>query len=255
MMGYRAIIVTVLKTPKPVKQRLTIADLAPTMEALRSTSTREVVRRMIVSTGQAFLKVDRIWCSKEVGKISGSCLDDTKAKIKLDNKISETFRVGNENITHLAYVDDIVSLSHTAEELKMIMQALESTAIKFGLRVSPTKTKCMIVGRRQQPEVQEIRDYYTGEWRRLYNAELNERYKEPNIIGVMKSRRLEWAGRVVRMSRERWPKIAMDMIPAGKRPAGRPRKRWIDGVKEDLQLFEYNYSILFSIDCPISTKM
>ncbi|KAG8226560.1 hypothetical protein J437_LFUL000643 [Ladona fulva] len=56
------------------------------------------------------------------------------------------------------------------------------------------------------------------------------------IVGVMKSRRLEWAGRGVKMSRERWPKIAMDTIPAGKRPAGRPRKRWIDGVKEHLQL-------------------
>ncbi|KAG8231529.1 hypothetical protein J437_LFUL008070 [Ladona fulva] len=38
------------------------------------------------------------------------------------------------------------------------------------------------------------------------------------------------------MSKERWPKIPMDMIPAGKRPRGQPRKRWIDGVKEDLQL-------------------
>ncbi|KAG8224967.1 hypothetical protein J437_LFUL009706 [Ladona fulva] len=64
--------------------------------------------------------------------------------------------VGNENITHLAYADDIVLLSHTAEELKMIMQALESTAIKFGLLVSSTKTKYMIVGRHQLPGVQEI---------------------------------------------------------------------------------------------------
>ncbi|KAG8224901.1 hypothetical protein J437_LFUL004642 [Ladona fulva] len=52
----------------------------------------------------------------------------------------------------------------------------------------------------------------------------------------MKIRRLEWAGHVVRMSREQWPKIAMDMIPEGKRPLGWLRKRWIDGVKEDLQL-------------------
>ncbi|KAG8226131.1 hypothetical protein J437_LFUL003278 [Ladona fulva] len=68
-------------------------------------------------------------------------------------------------------------------------------------------------------------DCYAGEWRRVFNAELNQRYKEPNIVGVMKSRRLEWAGHLIRMSRERWPKIAMDIILAGKRPAGQPRKR------------------------------
>ncbi|KAG8229422.1 hypothetical protein J437_LFUL000943 [Ladona fulva] len=85
--------------------------------------------------------------------------------------------VGNENITHLANADYIVLLSHTAEELTMIMQALESTAVKFGLRVSPTKTKYMIVGRRQQTEDQEIR----------VNSSIYKRIIEFKYLGTMLS--------------------------------------------------------------------
>jgi hypothetical protein len=46
------------------------------------------------------------------------------------------------------------------------------------------------------------RDYVTGEWRKLHNEELHALYSKPNIIRIMKARRMRWAGNVARMGEE-----------------------------------------------------
>ena len=78
------------------------------------------------------------------------------------------------------------------------------------------------------------RDEVTGEWRILHNEELNDLYSSPNIVRVVKSRRMRWAGHVARMGEEREAYRVLVGKPEGKRPLGRPRHRWVDN-RMDLQ--------------------
>ena len=64
----------------------------------------------------------------------------------------------------------------------------------------------------------------TGEWRRLHNEELNDLYTSLNIVRVIKSRRMRWAGHVARMGEEREVYRVLVGKPEGKRPMGRPRR-------------------------------
>jgi hypothetical protein len=75
----------------------------------------------------------------------------------------------------------------------------------------------------------------TGEWRRLYNEELNDLYLSPTIIRVIKSRRMRWAGHVARMGEGKGAYRILVGRPEGRRPLGRPRRRWEDYIKMDLQ--------------------
>ena len=79
------------------------------------------------------------------------------------------------------------------------------------------------------------RDEVTGEWRRLHNEELNDLYSSPNIVRVIKSRRMRWAGRVTRMGEERGVYRVLVGKPEGSRPLGKPRRRWADNIRMDLQ--------------------
>jgi len=79
------------------------------------------------------------------------------------------------------------------------------------------------------------RDEITGEWRKLHNGELNNLYCSPNIVRVIKSRRMRWAGHVARMGEGRGVYRILVRKTEGKRPLGRPRCRWEDNIKMDLQ--------------------
>ena len=82
------------------------------------------------------------------------------------------------------------------------------------------------------------RDEVTAEWRKLHNEELNDLYSLLNIVRVVKSRRMRWAGHVARMGENRGVHRVLVGKPGGKRPLGRPRRRWEDNVKMDLQEVE-----------------
>jgi hypothetical protein len=73
------------------------------------------------------------------------------------------------------------------------------------------------------------------ELRRLHNEELNDLYSSPNIVLVIKSRRMGWAGHVARMGEERGVYRVLAGKPEGKRPRGRPSGRWVDNIRIDLQ--------------------
>ena len=79
------------------------------------------------------------------------------------------------------------------------------------------------------------RDEVTGEWRRLHNEELNELYSSPNIVRVIKSRRMRWARHVARMGEGRGAYRVLVGKPEGRRPLGRPRLRCVDNTRTDLQ--------------------
>jgi len=82
------------------------------------------------------------------------------------------------------------------------------------------------------------RDEVTGEWGKLYNEELNVLYCSPNIVRVIKSSIMKWTGHVVRMGNRRAVDGVLVGKPEGKRPLGRPRRRWEDDIKMDLQEVE-----------------
>ena len=79
------------------------------------------------------------------------------------------------------------------------------------------------------------RDEVTGEWRKLHNEELNDLYSSPNIVRVIKSRRMRWAGHVARMGEERGVYRVLVVKPEGRRPLERRRRRWADNIRMDLQ--------------------
>ena len=79
------------------------------------------------------------------------------------------------------------------------------------------------------------RDEVTGDWRRLHNEELNDLYCSPNIVRVIKWRRMRWAGHVARIGVERRVYRVLVGKQEGRKPLVRPRCRWVDNIRTDLQ--------------------
>jgi hypothetical protein len=79
------------------------------------------------------------------------------------------------------------------------------------------------------------RDEVRGEWRRLRNKEFYALYSSLNIFRVIKLCRLRWAGHVARMREWRGAYRALVRKPEGRRPLGRPRRRWENNIKIDLR--------------------
>jgi hypothetical protein len=74
-----------------------------------------------------------------------------------------------------------------------------------------------------------------GSCRKLHNDELHSLYSSPNIVRVVKSRKMRWAGNVAHMGEGRGVYRVLVGRPEGKRPLGRPRRRWEDNIKLDLK--------------------
>jgi hypothetical protein len=79
------------------------------------------------------------------------------------------------------------------------------------------------------------RDEITWEWRKLNYEVLNDLYCSPNIVRVIKSRRMKWVGHVARVGEGRGVYSVVVEKPEGKRPFGRPRRRWENNIKMDVQ--------------------
>ena len=79
------------------------------------------------------------------------------------------------------------------------------------------------------------RDNVTREWRKLHIEECNDLYCSPNVIWVIKSRRMRWSGHVEHMGESRGVYRFLMGKPKGMRALVRPRRRWEDNIKMDLQ--------------------
>jgi hypothetical protein len=86
----------------------------------------------------------------------------------------------------------------------------------------------------------------TGGWRKLYNEEFHNLYSSPSIIRMMKSRRMRWAGHVVRKGEKRSTYRILVGKPEEKRPLGRSRRRGVDGIKMNFR--EIEWADIFWID-------
>jgi hypothetical protein len=78
------------------------------------------------------------------------------------------------------------------------------------------------------------RDEVAGGWRKLHNEELHDMYSSPIIIRIILARRMRWVGHVVQMGEKRKAYRLSVGKPEGRRPLGRPRRRWLDNVRMDL---------------------
>jgi hypothetical protein len=78
------------------------------------------------------------------------------------------------------------------------------------------------------------RDDVTGGWRKLHNEELHDLKPSPSIIRMIKSRKVKLAGHVAQMGEEKNAYRLLVGKPEGKRPLGRPRRRWVENIKMDL---------------------
>jgi hypothetical protein len=78
------------------------------------------------------------------------------------------------------------------------------------------------------------RDEVRAGWRKLHKEELRDLYSSASIIRIIKSWRMRWAGRVIRMGKKTNAYRLLVGKRKGKRPLGRPRCRWVDNIKMDL---------------------
>ena len=92
------------------------------------------------------------------------------------------------------------------------------------------------------------RDEVTRVWRKLHNEQLNDLYSSPNIVRVIKSRRMRWVGHVACMGERRGVYKVLVGKPEGKRLRGRPRRRWEDNIK--MALLEVGFEGMDGIDVP-----
>jgi hypothetical protein len=81
-------------------------------------------------------------------------------------------------------------------------------------------------------------DEVTGEWRKLHSEELHILYSSPNVIKLIKLRRIRWAGHVASMGEERKVYRVSVENPEGKRPFGRPRRGLEYGIRMDVREIE-----------------
>jgi hypothetical protein len=97
---------------------------------------------------------------------------------------------------------------------------------EYRLRVFENRVSKRIFGPKREED---------GSWRKLHNDELHNLYSSLNIVRAIKSRRMRWAGHVTSIAEGRGAYRVLVGRPEGKRPLGRPRRKWDDNIKVDIR--------------------
>jgi hypothetical protein len=125
--------------------------------------------------------------------------------------------------------------------LPVVLYGCETWSLTLGeehrLRVFENRVLRKIFGPKRQED---------GSWRKLHNDELHSLYSSPNIVRVIKSRRIRWAGHIARMREGRGVYRVLVWRPKGKRLQRRPRGRWEDNIKMDFREIGINGRTGFS---------
>ncbi|KAJ4436993.1 hypothetical protein ANN_17125 [Periplaneta americana] len=141
----------------------------------------------------------------------------------------------------LVYAGDVNMLEENPQTIRKNTGILLEASKEIGLEVNPEKTKLRVFENKVLRKIFAAkRDEVTGEWRKLHNTELRALYSSSDIIRNIKSRRLRWAGHVASMGESRNAYRVLVERPEGKRPLGRPRRRWEDNIKIDLREVGYD---------------
>ena len=156
----------------------------------------------------------------------------------IQEEIKSRLKLGNA-CYHL--VQNLLSSSLLSENLKIkiyrtiilsvFLYGCETWSLtsreEHGLRVFENRVLRRIFGSK--------RDGVTGDWRKLHKEELNDLYCSPNIVRVIKWRRMRWARHVAPMEEGRGVHKVLVGKPEGKKPLWRPRRRWEYNIKMDLR--------------------
>jgi len=142
-----------------------------------------------------------------------------------------TLKTSNKEVNNLSAQKTLKIQIYRTTILSVVLYGCETWSLtlteKRRLRVFENRVLRRMFGAK--------RDEVTREWRKLHNEELNDLYCSPNIVRVIKSRRMKWAGHVVCMGKKKGVYRVLVGKPEGKRPLGRPRLRREDNIKMDLQ--------------------
>ncbi|KAJ4449009.1 hypothetical protein ANN_00403 [Periplaneta americana] len=169
----------------------------------------------------------------EASKAIGLEVNPEKTKYMIMSRDQNIVRNGNIKIGDLSF-EEVEKFKYLGASVTNINDSREEIKrrINMGNAVFENKVLRKIFGAK--------RDEVTGEWRKLHNTELHALYSSSDIIRNIKSRRLRWAGHVARMGESRNAYRVLVGRPEGKRPLGRPRRRWEDNIKMDLREVGYD---------------